>query len=389
MSSTCRATRASSTSWSRSRTHFDAVRRRRTPSCRWRSCPMRRCGTPRTRCWTPTGADGRSDRSRRSRRSRASRRGRGWRRAIFDRLVDADQLSLPWLPPAGSVQVSLDDWRWGIRAAQRVLFLELDLLRLAGSPDLLVANRGPIDEAIAMLDALATTCAAGPRSARRRWSSATSMTTTWPRSSRRWTGCSTCSAPRSEDALEARDERVPRRDRAAADRARACSTGWQTRPWTRVTFFVWRALAIEVIRRAFVADHEVDSAQTLRFAQLTPVAPCPVMTAKPFNDRGPDSPGDKLTGIHLGHFSAFYRASWRANDFMWGRLDGAVRVVDLMVDAGDSHRTCPLLAEALVPHGSGRRRGGPARARRRGARGRGNSGHTRTIPVNSGRSSPT
>ena len=52
--------------------------------------------------------------------------------------------------------------------------------------------------------------------------------------------------------------------------------------------------------------------------------------------------------IHLGHFSAFYRASWRANDFMWGRLDGAIRVVDLMVDAGQTSNV-DIIAGALVP----------------------------------------
>src|SRR5205823_11928830 len=45
-----------------------------------------------------------------------------------------------------------------------------------------------------------------------------------------------------------------------------------------------------------------------------------------------DSGEDKLTGIRLMHFSGFYRRSWRANDYMWGRLDGATRIVDLLVD---------------------------------------------------------
>ena len=32
---------------------------------------------------------------------------------------------------------------------------------------------------------------------------------------------------------------------------------------------------------------------------------------------------EKLTGLQLHHFGAFCKASWRANDWMWGRLDGA------------------------------------------------------------------
>ena len=31
----------------------------------------------------------------------------------------------------------------------------------------------------------------------------------------------------------------------------------------------------------------------------------------------------KLTGLQLRNFGAFYKRSWRANDWMWGRLDGA------------------------------------------------------------------
>ena len=44
------------------------------------------------------------------------------------------------------------------------------------------------------------------------------------------------------------------------------------------------------------------------------------------------SPGAKLYGLQLGHFAGFVRRSWRANDWMFGRLDGAARVVDLLLD---------------------------------------------------------
>ncbi|TYB55960.1 patatin-like protein [Nonomuraea sp. PA05] len=41
---------------------------------------------------------------------------------------------------------------------------------------------------------------------------------------------------------------------------------------------------------------------------------------------------DKLTGLALHRFAAFYRASWRANDWMWGRVDGAGWFVHLLLD---------------------------------------------------------
>jgi patatin-related protein len=41
---------------------------------------------------------------------------------------------------------------------------------------------------------------------------------------------------------------------------------------------------------------------------------------------------EKLTGLQLAHFGAFYKRSWRANDWMWGRLDGAGWLVAVLLD---------------------------------------------------------
>ena len=47
---------------------------------------------------------------------------------------------------------------------------------------------------------------------------------------------------------------------------------------------------------------------------------------------GPDDPAQKLAGIQLAHFGAFYKSSWRANDWMWGRVDAVHRLVRLLLD---------------------------------------------------------
>jgi len=39
----------------------------------------------------------------------------------------------------------------------------------------------------------------------------------------------------------------------------------------------------------------------------------------------------KPTGLQLGHFAVFYKASWRANDWMFGRLDGAWRLAQAVL----------------------------------------------------------
>ncbi|MBA2311208.1 MAG: patatin-like protein [Actinobacteria bacterium] len=40
---------------------------------------------------------------------------------------------------------------------------------------------------------------------------------------------------------------------------------------------------------------------------------------------------DKLAGNELNNFSAFYKTSWRANDWMWGRVDAATSLIDLLI----------------------------------------------------------
>jgi predicted acylesterase/phospholipase RssA len=43
-------------------------------------------------------------------------------------------------------------------------------------------------------------------------------------------------------------------------------------------------------------------------------------------------PVEKLAGLQLQHFGAFYRSAWRANDWMWGRLDATARLVQLLLE---------------------------------------------------------
>ncbi len=56
----------------------------------------------------------------------------------------------------------------------------------------------------------------------------------------------------------------------------------------------------------------------------------------------------KLTGLQLRHFGAFYKASWRANDWMWGRLDGCGWLVHVLLDP---RRILAVLENDGVPVG--------------------------------------
>lgn len=40
---------------------------------------------------------------------------------------------------------------------------------------------------------------------------------------------------------------------------------------------------------------------------------------------------EKLCGRQLGHFGGFLKASWRANDILWGKLDGACQLIETLL----------------------------------------------------------
>jgi hypothetical protein len=59
---------------------------------------------------------------------------------------------------------------------------------------------------------------------------------------------------------------------------------------------------------------------------------------------------DKLAGNQFVNFGAFFSARWRANDWMWGRLDGAKSLVDLLADStrwfsGSGQTADPVIAD--------------------------------------------
>ena len=85
-----------------------------------------------------------------------------------------------------------------------------------------------------------------------------------------------------------------------------------------------RLLDLEVIYEALVPTQR-DHDQTLLFLRLNAEARCELAPQR-------DTPDEKLAGLRLGHFASFYKGSWRANDWMWGRMDGVSRLVDVLLD---------------------------------------------------------
>ena len=65
-------------------------------------------------------------------------------------------------------------------------------------------------------------------------------------------------------------------------------------------------------------------------AQLTPItaqrsSPLDATCLKAVDSEGvlKADPSAKLDGVSISHFGAFFEKSWRENDYLWGRLDGA------------------------------------------------------------------
>jgi patatin-related protein len=56
---------------------------------------------------------------------------------------------------------------------------------------------------------------------------------------------------------------------------------------------------------------------------------------------------DKLAGLQAVHFGAFYKRSWRANDWMWGRHDAAQRLAQLLLEPARLRQLGYSVDEAL------------------------------------------
>jgi predicted acylesterase/phospholipase RssA len=284
--------------------------------------------------------------------------------------VDGAGRTLPWIPtslkpPSGG------KWSWGIETARRVHHLSLDLIRFAlnesepGGRRALLQARMEIDARLRELDVRqeqfeSSPCVLGALRAivggpegdvKLNLASLAGFTAPQDAELHKSVRATVETVYRVSVQLGARDG-VPVGEALFGD-------AWALAPHLTAAMsnrFLQRALAIEVIRRAFSMDEVVEDAQALAFAQLTPFAPTPLLSPAPLTNPVRLAPSQKLTGVILGHFGAFYRASWRANDFMWGRLDAASRIVNMLLDEErarqlhkrDQRKPWETLADALL-----------------------------------------
>jgi hypothetical protein len=87
---------------------------------------------------------------------------------------------------------------------------------------------------------------------------------------------------------------------------------------------------------------EVGEAATVDIVRISPEDATALI-----NEQDPNERRRKLAGTALFHFGAFLDRGWRFNDMLWGRLDGAERLITaLLPDARDAAVRDALIAEA-------------------------------------------
>jgi patatin-related protein len=294
--------------------------------------------------------------------------------AVVERLDARPDTSLPWIPRDLRVPTQAGEWRWGLRGAQRILLLQRDITRAAietaetqEEADALLTRVRPIEKALVSLEGARDRFAADTTIRDLLLALAEAAESTFDEHLADLEARMVSYRSEIHSALQRGTESLYH----ALGSATLCPgvpsaatlfgepEGPAFAPAHQQSFLE-RALCIEVVRRSFASDRDMEPAEQLHMVQLTPLAPVRIFTDTPLRKTGPASGTKKLTGLNWANFSAFYRSSWRANDFMWGRLDAASRIVDLLVDARraalvsgrtGATPTWTTLARLLVPDG--------------------------------------
>ena len=128
--------------------------------------------------------------------------------------------------------------------------------------------------------------------------------------------------------LAAPDGRPSRADAATAIGVYQRYFGQTTQPPQLSDLLLKLALAE---RALLPADAELD--QPVEFVQFS----ANTRTLLALTDESAPAPQrldlvTKLRGVEFHHFAAFYKSSWRAWDWMWGRLDGSGWLVHILLD---------------------------------------------------------
>jgi len=127
-------------------------------------------------------------------------------------------------------------------------------------------------------------------------------------------------------AEEQRARKMPRPHNRAAARDLLHFLQWLTPQGakTPICSVIGRLMQLEVIEHAHAEHEELEDDCLIELVQISGNSSSPL--------GGPSQATDKLLGLQLAHFGAFYKQSWRANDWTYGRLDGSERLVKILMN---------------------------------------------------------
>lgn len=103
---------------------------------------------------------------------------------------------------------------------------------------------------------------------------------------------------------------------------------------------LYRMLQLEVIKYAFADRDQLSDDALIELVQISGNSSSPI--------GGKSAARDKLLGLQLGHFGAFYKKSWRANDWIYGRLDGSERLLKVLLNPERLRRVYSNPTEAVT-----------------------------------------
>jgi patatin-related protein len=75
----------------------------------------------------------------------------------------------------------------------------------------------------------------------------------------------------------------------------------------------------------------VGEASPVQIYRISPEDATSLIDENNIDENQPNSKCKKLAGVSLGHFGAFFEQRWRENDILWGRLDGAERIITALL----------------------------------------------------------
>ena len=271
-----------------------------------------------------------------------------WRRGPSIEEVDAlrDALSttsMPWLPlddrdSAGEEltidwpSLPIEPWSWGLAPLDHAGNLSLDMLRSAVRRDDMASSRkdvesmrGRLHKDLAELRAIAARNEAFWRAQADLLADPGALDAAmrdWPSQVKGLGEIAVDLAEILADLWELVPPAVKEAENDLRERLETLAAGGNGAP-RELDTIVRRMLALDVVLRSSGADIS-GREQAIDLVLMSADA------GNAFDDR--TLPEDKLAGLQLHHFGSFYKRSWRANDWMWGRLDGADRLVRTLLD---------------------------------------------------------